>query len=222
MPRNGAKFGRLEMKDQILCDLELRQTQSERVIEALEIRRRTLETTLLRFKKLYDNSPIGFLIFDQAGRIMDVNEAALRLLNVGLNSLMGVSISALVTESSTAAFLEHLRKCRRAAGASVTTEVEMITGNSGRVAVQMVSSALVLDHNRIFETALIDLTSQKPLQKKSRAPGNTPTALSRRFRIRCWSSTGAGAFSMRTPLFIFCSKPITARSLIGPSRNCPM
>jgi PAS domain S-box-containing protein len=161
MPRNGAKFGRLEMKDQILCALEMRQTQSEQALEALEFRRRTLETTLLRFKKLYDNSPIGFITFDHAGCIVDVNQSALRLLNIGVNTLMGLSISALITESSMTAFSDHLRKARRAAGASVTTEVQMITGNAGHIIVQMVTSALMLDHSRLFETALIDLTSQK-------------------------------------------------------------
>lgn len=159
MTRNEHKKSRLP-KDQLVCDLELRQTQTALALEHSELRRRALEVTLHRFKRLYENSPVGFITFDHLGRILEINQAATRLLEVSAASVLGLSMTVVIAETSCGAFMEHLRKSRRAAGNPVSTEVDMISGRSTHVSVQMVTSALLLETGRIFETALIDLTAQ--------------------------------------------------------------
>ena len=151
----------IQSKDELLCELELRHTRSQHMIDDLETRRRVLETSLLRLQKLYQNSPIGFITFDQAGKILDINAAATRLLHVTTASVVGLSMPVLIAQKSAARFMEHLRKTRRAAGQPITTELEMIAGKGGHINVQLVTSTVVLDGGRIFETALIDLTAQK-------------------------------------------------------------
>lgn len=158
MPKNG-EIKRLT-KDQALCDLEIRQPQPQLAPEHLQLRQGILENALQRFKKLYQNSPVGFITFDHVSRIIDINEAALRLLQTRAPSVLGLAMTALISPSSCEAFTEHLRKSRRASGLPVSTEVEMITA-SGPVLVQMSTSAILLDSGRIFETALIDLTAQR-------------------------------------------------------------
>ena len=158
MPRNGRKQ---IPKDELVCQLELRQTRSQFALEESEFRRRAIESTLYRFQKLYQNAPIGFVTFDHSGRILDINQSAIRLLQVTPASVVGLAMTVLISSPSVQRFIDHLRRSRRAGGAPVSTEVEMIAGRGGRVHVQLVTSALAMDTGRLFETAIIDLTEQK-------------------------------------------------------------
>src|ERR1041385_1813026 len=89
MPRNG-HMRRQPLRDEFLCPLELRQTQAELAVENLELQRRALEKTLHRTKALLDNSPVGFITFDHAGKIIDVNKAAATLLQVSQPAIHGL------------------------------------------------------------------------------------------------------------------------------------
>jgi PAS domain S-box-containing protein len=160
MPRNGHKQSK-PYKDELLFELEMRQTRSQMELERLEIRCQAVQTTLQRFKKLYDNSPIGFITFDHSARILNMNRAAATLLEVAPASVFGLSITILISVRSCPRFMEHLRTVRRANGEAVSTHLEMIAGKHGRTDVQLVTSAVLIGHERIFETALIDLTAQK-------------------------------------------------------------
>jgi len=160
MPHNRQRQSR-PYKDELLCALEMRETQSKMALEQLELRRQTLETTLQRFKKLYDNSPIGFITFDHSARIIDINHSAVRLLQVTPAAVLGLSMTMLISAKSCPRFMEHLRKARRAGGDPISAELEMIAARGGRIDVRLVTSAVQVGQERIFETALIDLTAQK-------------------------------------------------------------
>lgn len=158
MPRNGIT----RSKDELVCELEFRQTRTQQTMDQLEIRRGVVESSLLRLQRLYQNSPIGFITYDHASRILDINQAAIRLLKITPAAVVGLSMTVLISNTSAARFMEHLRRSRRTGGGSaVSTEVEMIAGQGGKVDVQLVTSTVTLDSGRIFETALIDLTAQK-------------------------------------------------------------
>ena len=160
MPRNG-HMRRQPLRDEFLCPLELRQTQAELAVENLELQRRALEKTLHRTKALLDNSPVGFITFDHACKIIDVNKAAAKLLQVNQPAILGLPMNALISGRTCRRFIEHLRKARHAGGDPVFCEIEMIGGKNGRLLVQIVTSALCVGDERIFETALIDLTPLK-------------------------------------------------------------
>jgi PAS domain S-box-containing protein len=127
----------------------------------LDRRRRELEATLERFRKVYKNSPIGYVTLDSQSRIVDLNAAAARLLSARPEGLLGLSFTTLVSASSCTTFLDNLSHLRRTAGAPVVTELELIAGTRRRVPVQAVTSVVPLETSRLFETALIDLTAQR-------------------------------------------------------------
>src|SRR3954470_4232894 len=125
MPRNGHKLTR-PVKDQLPAQLDIQPAPADWTLEDLQIQQEALENALRRFKTLYENSPVGFITFDHAGRIIDVNKAAAKLLHIAPATMLGLSMTALVSGRFCNRFMEHLRKCRSASGEAASVEIEII------------------------------------------------------------------------------------------------
>src|SRR3954470_21394917 len=105
-----------ESRDDLLCQLELKETQLALELERVNSQYRRLESTLRRFTQLYRHSPIGFVTFDDKARIIDMNPAAARLLQIRPEPTIGLAFSVFVADGHSAKFYEHLRRSRRSDG----------------------------------------------------------------------------------------------------------
>jgi PAS domain S-box-containing protein len=149
-----------ESKDQLVCQLELLETRSRLALSQVETRARDLEAGLRRLSQLYKHSPIAFVSFDEGARIVDVNPAAARLLQISPASVLGLSFSVLVADKTSTSLVDHLRRVRRS-GEAVKTELALITGQCRRLPAEIISCPVPLDTGRVYETAIIDLTERR-------------------------------------------------------------
>lgn len=72
---------KLQDSDKLVEDLRKHQIELENQNEELQQTNSQLEAVRDRFISLFDNAPVGYLILDQRGRILRVNESLCQLLN---------------------------------------------------------------------------------------------------------------------------------------------
>src|SRR5262245_38242772 len=81
-PRRSAPRNRgngADAKDELLCDLELKQTLAAKEIEKLERAQKELEDSRNDFAAIFAMSPIGYITLDQRGHVRNANDAFLAL-----------------------------------------------------------------------------------------------------------------------------------------------
>jgi PAS domain S-box-containing protein len=160
MTDNGHVLSRIT-RDELLCQFEMRRTEWELTVEQLQNRHRNLEATVRRFTELYRHSPIAFVAFDQLGRIVDLNPAATRLLEITASVAVGKPFTSIVGDKTAVDVLSHLRRARSSSAEAVSTEIVLVTGSSRRVPAQIFTCPVKLESGRLYESALIDLSEQK-------------------------------------------------------------
>jgi len=148
-----------ERKDQLLA--ELRQMVSGTQVRSLETVRQELEASRNSFAALYEHAPVGYVTLDKHGHVHDANSAAAELLGLGKNRLRGLRFSMLIGPRDVRNFAAHLARSQRSFHEKVITEVQLQTRNKSSVPVQLVSVPLDQGPQRMFLTALVDLTERQ-------------------------------------------------------------
>ncbi|MGN6553159.1 MAG: PAS domain-containing protein, partial [Verrucomicrobiota bacterium] len=148
-------------KDQRLCELELHYTVAKAQLESLEETRRKLEDSRNSLASFYEHAPIGYLTFDETGRIHETNTAVSTLLGFEKGKLKDISIGLLVHRSDITAYRDHLARCRDLRGEKFITELRL-RGKTGALhSVQLVSVPYEIGGRKMFLTALVDLTERQ-------------------------------------------------------------
>jgi len=80
----------------LLHELQVHQVELDLQHEHMEEDRRELEESARRYADLYDFAPVAYFTVDSAGRIIDGNRAAARMLGIEQDDLGGRSIDSLV------------------------------------------------------------------------------------------------------------------------------
>jgi PAS domain S-box-containing protein len=123
-----------------------------------------LKHAVERYAALYDFAPTGYINFDRAGRITEINFTAMQLLG-GLprQRVVGLPFAVFVSREDSPLFLHHLLRCRNNVEL-VETELRLKNWKGEVVPVRL-SSRLIsnLPHNgaTVFQTAIVDLTERK-------------------------------------------------------------
>ena len=157
--------------------------------------RNQLETALKSYSDLYEFAPFGYVTFDRAGRIEQVNLAASELLDIKRNSLIRSPFSLCVVPEDLTVFLNHLARCR-SGERRVETNLHLRKRTGEHVAVLLSSTPTSLLHDgaHVYQTAIVDLTHRERAEKALREKENeleqiitqTPFMLTRCTRDLCY------------------------------------
>lgn len=116
-----------------------------------------LETSLSRYKELYDFAPVGYFTFDQKGLIRDVNLTGASMIGVERGFLIGKHFNQFVDNSDQDAFYLHLKSVLNLREKE-TLEIKVKRPDSSLIYAQMESSRTGSDYCR---SILSDITKRK-------------------------------------------------------------
>jgi PAS domain S-box-containing protein len=162
-----------------------------------------LEQANQRYVDLFDFAPIGYVTFDRAGRIEEINFVAVGLLGRTRKQLIGMTFAVCVAPEDTQRFLHHLFDCRSSDG-PVVTELHLKRTNGEKIPVQLSTTAtfrLVKDGARLYQTAIFDLTETKRAEQALRESQQRLQVTYERAPIGITESTPDGQYVGVNPEF---------------------
>ena len=206
-----------------LSELELRQTQLEAENHNLRAAYQQLEASSLRRAKLEDHAPIGLVLLDRRGTILDLNRSAAALLGTDRKHLLGRLFTFLVVPEEIPLFEVHLGRCRRASteyipphgkGAAakrnesravvhppethkaISIELRLRGAGAGAVVVELASVPVLDERGRVTQlhTTLIDITERKRAEAAGQATERTLRALIDASPHPVWFKDAAGCW----------------------------
>lgn len=113
----------------LLHELQVHQVELDLQHAQLEANERELAGDLARYKSFYDLAPVGYLILDSEGAIVEVNHAAAVLFEMGVNALAGHHIDDVVRTESRTAILDLLKPLVNS-GSRQVCEVQTLAGSN--------------------------------------------------------------------------------------------
>jgi PAS domain S-box-containing protein len=140
----------------------------ENIVQRSE--RTELESAIKRYTDLYEFAPFGYVTFDRAGRIDEVNLAACELLGLKRESLIGSPFSLCVVPKDLTIFLNHLVRCR-AGDRRVESNLHLRRRIGEPVSVLLSSTPTRIFHDgaHVYQTAIVDLTERDRAEEALRA-----------------------------------------------------
>ena len=135
--------------------------------EALQEYNGELEESRDRYATVFDNSPVGYIIFDVRGIISDCNLTAAAMLDMQQENMIGLPFNIFVVKEDVKLFLGHLRHCKRSK-TRTCTEFQIRSNCHTPYDIQMISMPFVLqDEQKVYyNTTIIDISSQKRVEKE--------------------------------------------------------
>jgi PAS domain S-box-containing protein len=132
--------------------------------------RKQLESAIQRYADLYEFAPFGYVTFDHAGRIAEVNLAACQLLQLKRDTIIGSPFSLCVVPDDLTLFLNHLVRCR-AGDHRVESNLHLRRRTGEPVSVLLSSTPTTVFHNgaHAYQTAIVDLTERDRAEEALRA-----------------------------------------------------
>src|SRR5258705_5228640 len=131
------EMSRAELDAQaILHDLHVHQEEVRAQNEELIEIKQTLELSRDRYADLYDFAPIAYLTMDPQGVIEEINLTGSGLLGLDRGRIVGTPFGFYVEGADKPKFMEHMRRCRDAAGGGEDVWSEVRLGGGGGRAVQ--------------------------------------------------------------------------------------
>lgn len=94
----------------LLHELQVHQVELDLQHGQLEANERELAAELARYKRFYDLAPVGYLILDSKGVIVECNQAGASLLKAGVNELTGHRIEEVVAPESHLVLLGFMKR----------------------------------------------------------------------------------------------------------------
>ncbi|MBF0454423.1 MAG: EAL domain-containing protein [Magnetococcales bacterium] len=149
-----------------LHDLSVHQEELNVQNEELVLSREKLESLYHKYSVLFDESPVGYFVFDQRQRVLETNHAAARLLNIAKPALLNKPIVKHVTRSDTRKLSQHLT--RVFAGDRASDEIQLLPLDG--VAIPCVfQSHQIIDTDReqpVSLTVVFDISERKKSEQQ--------------------------------------------------------
>ena len=143
----------------------LSQSQEQARVQSEELTRLwgELEESYRKFQELFDYAPVGYLVVDKAGLILDANVTAARMLGAAKRSLTGKPLRLFVTRGARAQFDEYQRVTME----GKTMELELpVTGRDGEF-IALLGAALIRDGGgrvTALRMTIADVTSRRRVE----------------------------------------------------------
>ena len=138
---------------------ELLRQEREELLSA----QRDLEISRQQYADLYELAPVGYVTFDRAGCILNINQTGARLLEESRTHLQGLPLLPKIKQRDRRTFLNHLSRLRRG-DPQATAEIVIRTRSGREVAVQLVS--MTTGSAGQIRTALVDITERKRAEEE--------------------------------------------------------
>jgi len=94
----------------LIHELQVRQTEIEMQNEELRRAQAALEASRARYEDLYDFAPVGYITLNEEGVALTANLAAIALLGVARDSLVGSKLSRFIHKDDQALYYLHRRQ----------------------------------------------------------------------------------------------------------------
>ena len=134
--------------------------------QALQEYNSELEESRSRYATVFDHSPVGYVILDARGVIVDGNLTAGMMLGIQQQNMIGLPFNVVVHEGDVNLFWGHLRRCK-SAKSKVCTEFQLKSFAPIPYYVQMISVPFaLLDQQVYYNTTIIDMSNQKRLEQE--------------------------------------------------------
>jgi len=135
--------------------------------QALQDYNSELEESRERYASIFDYSPIGHIILDKNGIIVDVNLTTAMMMKMEKQNMIGWPFNMFVAPYHTTMFFQHILRCK-VAKTRVCTELDIKIHSCNPYCVQIISVPfLLLDHQTIrYNTTIIDISNQNRLEQE--------------------------------------------------------
>lgn len=144
-----------------------RHTSQPSTSEAGELKRLRAELQLerQRYRELFDNAPLGYLIVDDAGTIERASATALELLQRAATAVIGRRLRTLCTADTEAQLEEHLQILESGARRA-QCDVKISIPSRAPIYARLDTCRIGVAASERFRTALIDLTEQRAAESR--------------------------------------------------------
>lgn len=138
---------------------ELHRYQAELEIQNEELREARIELTQSRdrYSDLYAFAPVGYVLLDIHGKVLEANLTAATILGAERQSLLGENLSKFIVSHSRDDFYLHRQAVFSSRNKHVC-ELDIHKADGAALAVRLESVAQTFDHARNCRTVLIDVT----------------------------------------------------------------
>jgi PAS domain S-box-containing protein len=150
--------------ERLLEELLVHQAELEVQNEELRRAREAEEEFSRRYADLYHNAPVGYLILDPEGGVIEANHTAARLLGLDRQTLAGSAFSAGVAPGDVKIFYAHLRQVVRQ-GQRAACEVMLLRGDSP-VYLRLESIPVREGSRAVCRTTLHDVTDRRRVEEE--------------------------------------------------------
>jgi two-component system cell cycle sensor histidine kinase/response regulator CckA len=151
-------------RNRLAHELLVHQTELEMQNEALRDAQAELQASQLRYKDLFEDAPVGYLVVDGSSRIEVANSAAGELFGASPKALVGVRLSKFLLPVDAIAFERYRRELLRS-GTRLTTEFT-INDARGRTREVRLDGLCTDAEKGGFRVALTDVTMENNLARK--------------------------------------------------------
>ena len=119
------------------------------------------------YASTFDHSPVGHVILNHNGIIMDANLTIASLLEIELELLTKLPFHLFIAKDETALFFDHLRRCK-ASNVRVSTELIITTRSHHTYCVQMISVPITFSSEQtiFYNTTIMNTHQQKHLEQE--------------------------------------------------------
>jgi chemotaxis family two-component system sensor kinase Cph1 len=146
---------------QLIHELRVHQVELEMQNEELRSAHARLEESRMRYADLYDFAPVGYVTFDEQGRIVEMNLTGAKQLGIERGNLINAPFWAKVIESDRKQYLSHLKKVFDTRGGD-TCEVRLKTKAGGELYARLDSMFMKSADGAVScRTSITDITEKK-------------------------------------------------------------
>ncbi len=146
-------------------ELQVHQIELEMQNEELQRARAQVETAFQRYSDLYEFAPVGYLLLDHLGIILQANLSSAQMLDIHRSELIGRRLAMLVAQPDRTvlnafiarAFANHTKQ---------VCEVAMLPGSGADLAVRL--EGMLSADSQECRVALIDLTERRQMEERMR------------------------------------------------------
>ncbi|MBK8024230.1 MAG: PAS domain S-box protein [Chloroflexi bacterium] len=143
--------------DEIMHELNVYHVELEMQFEELQQTYRSLEAAKQEYASLFDFAPVGYVVSDQKGIVLNANLTACRMLGVDRATLAGATLAEFVAVDSQDAYHLHRRAVLGTRQAQIC-EVSLRSNGSAVFPAQLTTDVSI-DSKDTFRTAISDVST---------------------------------------------------------------
>src|SRR5579859_2185460 len=150
--------------ERIIAELELQISRLKLREEELRQARARADDSSQYHADLFHSAPVGYLVLDDVGRILEANQSAASLLGRKREHLIHQTFACFVAADGLSGFLDHLRHCKHAPK-EVATEL-LVRTDRRLLPVELVSRRVVGRGRVTYHTAMIDISERQRAERQ--------------------------------------------------------